>query len=128
MNHQKRLLVQAVALVAGLQLSSAALAWGDKAVEAWTARNAAIAAAVQQPISTQDTDGKPALIATGAQRGWIKLSSGEKEAAEEAVADAYLKGLDDACDGLTGEHIKNGGRNMPTWAQPSSASASTSAT
>lgn len=104
-------------MAAALFSSASASAWGDKAVAAWTERNAAIVGAVSQTVTTQDADGKPALIKTDVHKGWIKISSGEKDAAEEAVADAYLKGLDDACDGLTGEHIKNGGRNMPTWAQ-----------
>lgn len=105
-------------IVAGSLLASTnASAWGDKAIAVWTARNAAISAAVGQPVATQDADGKPALIKTDVHKGWLKISSGEKDAAEEAVADAYFKGLDDACEGLTGELIKNGGRNMPTWAQ-----------
>jgi len=82
------------ALILSLFAGTRAYAWGDTAAQVWAARSNAIASAVQQPLA----DG------------------GNSDDNSENVT-AYLKNIDGACSGLTGEHIKNGGRNMPVWGQ-----------
>lgn len=109
-----RLLVLALGTLA----SSAAFAWGDAAVAAWTARNAALVAAVNQPIGAgapPTADGKPALYVVDS-RGFFYKPNAEEDAATGASG-AWVTNIEEQCKGLTGEHIKNGGRNMPTWAQ-----------
>jgi hypothetical protein len=109
-----------IVLAFGTLASTTAFAWGDAAVAAWTARNAALVAAVNQPIGAgapAGADGKPALYVVNS-RGFVL---GYKQTAEEEAATgasgAWVTNIEDQCKGLTGEHIKNGGSNMPTWAQ-----------
>ena len=69
-------------------------AFGEVAAEVWVERTQRIVAAIEQPIPT------------GADLDESSLNAGR-----------YLSGIQDACAGLTGELIKNGGKNMPVWAQ-----------
>jgi hypothetical protein len=80
----------ACALFAGRGLA----AFGEVAAQVWVERTQRIVTAIEQPI------------AAGADLAESSLNAGR-----------YLKGIDDACAGLTGELIKNGGKNMPVWAQ-----------
>jgi hypothetical protein len=109
-----RLLVVAL----GTFASSAAFAWGDEAVTIWTARNAALVAAVNQPIGAgapPTADGKPALYVVNS-RGFFYKQSDEEKATTDASG-AWVTNIEDQCDGLLGEQIKTGGRNSPNWAQ-----------
>src|SRR5574343_2053069 len=81
-------------LLLSLFAGNRAYAWGDTAAQAWAARSNAIASAVQQPLGSGDNP---------------------DDNSENVLA--YLKNIDNACSGLTGEHIKNGGRNMPVCGQ-----------
>jgi len=110
-----RLLVLALGTFAS---STALAAWGEATVPVWTARNAALVAAVNQPIGAgapQTADGKPALHVVNS-RGLFYKPSDEESAATGASA-AWVKNIEDKCDGLLGEQIKTGGRNSPNWAQ-----------
>jgi hypothetical protein len=80
----------ALTLVAG----QASAAFGDVAAQVWVERTQRIVAAIDQPI------------AAGADLDESSLNAGR-----------YLAGIQDACAGLTVELIKNGGKNMPVWAQ-----------
>lgn len=104
--------------VLGIAAAMPAFAWEESAVADWTARNVAIAAAVNQPIPASivlPDSAERALYAT--QHRGFSFGRSEAENADEAAAANYINGLAQACDGLTGELIKNGGRNMPVWAQ-----------
>lgn len=75
--------------------SAAALAgFGETAAQVWAARSNAIAAAVNKPILP-----------------------GENQGQTEDNALDYIAGIKESCSGLTGEIIKNGGKNTPVWAQ-----------
>jgi hypothetical protein len=50
MYDKTRVTQQFTVLAAGIFASASAFAWGDAAITAWTARNAALIAAVNQPI------------------------------------------------------------------------------
>lgn len=109
-----RLLVIALGTLA----STAAFAWGDAAITAWTARNTALVGAVNQPIGAgapPTADGQPALHAVNA-RGFFYKPNAEEAAALDASG-AWITHIEGQCEGLWGEHIKNGGQNMPVWAQ-----------
>lgn len=109
---------QLTALAAGLFASATAFAWGDAAITAWTARNTALVAAVNQPIDAgapPDASGQPALYYVDA-RGFMYKPNAEEKAAM-AASGQYSEAIKQACSGLTGELIKNGGKNMPVWAQ-----------
>ena len=102
----------------GTLANSAAFAWGDAAVTAWTARNAALVAAVNQPIGAgapPTGDGQPALHAVK-YSGFSYKPNAEEKAALDASG-SWITHSDAQCEGLWGEHIKNGGQNMPVWAQ-----------
>ena len=115
---RSRIAVKALCVMVGVSVSLPALAWGDKAVSVWVARNDAIAAAVKQeiPVSAALSSGTERALYVTQHRGFA-FTIKKEESADEAAAMNYINGLAAACDGLTGEHIKNGGRNMPTWAQ-----------
>lgn len=78
------------ALSAGPSLA----AFGEVAAQVWVERTQRIVAAIDQPI------------AAGADLDESALNAGR-----------YLSSIQDACAGLNGELIKNGGKNMPVWAQ-----------
>jgi hypothetical protein len=80
----------ALALVAG----QASGAFGDVAAQVWVERTQRIVAAIDQPI------------VAGADLSESATNAGR-----------YLSAIQDACAGLQGELIKNGGKNMPVWAQ-----------
>ena len=108
----------ALFLAVGLSMSVPALAWGDAAVAAWTARNQAFADAVARPMdpaAPPTASGQRAFYVVDS-RGFMYKPNAEERAAGDASG-AYLVAIRETCSGLTGEHIKNGGRNMPTWAQ-----------
>jgi hypothetical protein len=88
-----RLVLAAVAVVA-LTPQSAAAAFGAESAEIWSARSQRIAEAVGQTVATSDD---------------IKES--------EAIGNRYFSTVKQACTGITGEHIRYGGKNMPVWAQ-----------
>jgi hypothetical protein len=105
-------------VVLGTAASGVALAWGDAAIAAWTARNAALVAAVELPIGAgapADAAGKPMLYSLDSG-GFMYKPTAEEKAALDASS-SYVAAIKNACDGLTGELIKNGGKNMPVWAQ-----------
>lgn len=105
-------------ITVGTLASTAAFAWGDAAITAWTARNAAMVAAVNQPIGAgapPTADGQPALHAVNS-RGFFYKPNAEEKAALDASG-TWITHIEEQCEGLMGEHIKNGGRNMPVWAQ-----------
>jgi len=77
-----------------LMAGQATAAFGDVAAQVWVERTQRIVAAIDQPI------------AAGADLDESSLNAGR-----------YLAGIQDACAGLTGELIKNGGKNTPVWAQ-----------
>jgi len=82
--------VSAAALIA----TPAAAAFGEASAQVWAERSQRIAAAVAKPVATSaDLD------------------------ESEQIAFAYFSGVKDACTGITGEHIRYGGKNMPVWAQ-----------
>ncbi len=100
-------------IVAGSLLASTnASAWGDKAIAVWTARNDVLAAAANQPLAANSTGEAPWELFSHQHGGLTDADN-----TDEAVAIQYLTPLLEACEGLTMEHIKNGGRNMPTWGQ-----------
>lgn len=108
-----------IALLAiGSLVTGTAFAWGDAAIAAWTARNAALVEAVNSPIDAgapADASGKPMLYSLDSG-GFMYKPTAEETAALNASG-AYINRIKAACDGLTGELIKNGGKNMPVWAQ-----------
>ena len=109
---------QIVAISLGTLASMSAFAWGDDAIGAWTARNAALVAAVNQPLGAAaplNAAGQPVLFSVDS-RGLFYKPNAEEKAANDASG-AYVANIAAQCEGLWGEHIKNGGRNMPTWAQ-----------
>jgi len=102
----------------GSLVSTTAFAWGDAASAAWTARNASLVAAVNQPIDAgapPDATGKPVLYFVDSRGLFYKPNDQEK--ASTAASGTYATNISTKCKGLTGELIKNGGRNMPVWAQ-----------
>jgi hypothetical protein len=104
-------------LAIGCLASTTALAWSDGAISAWTTRNANLVAAVNAPIDAgapPAADGSPQLYRV--EGGFMYKPSPEEKAATGASG-AYVTNIEDQCSGLTGELIKNGGRNMPVWAQ-----------
>ena len=104
-------------LVLGTAATGTAHAWGDAAIAAWTARNAALVEAANQPIADgapKDAAGRPMLLSLDAG-GFMYKPTAEEKAALDA-AGSYINGLKAACDGLMGEQIKNGGKNTPLWA------------
>lgn len=106
------------ALVLGTLATSSAFAWGDAAISAWTARNAALAAAVDQSIDSAappNGTGQPMLYTVDSRGMFYKPNADEKAASD--ASGTYVVNIVAQCKGLTGELIKNGGRNMPTWAQ-----------
>lgn len=108
----------ALFLVIGLSTSVPALAWSDAAIAAWTARNQAFADAVAQPMdpaAPATASGQRAFYVVDS-RGFMYKPTAEERAAGDASG-AYLVAIREKCAGLMGEHVKNGGRNMPTWAQ-----------
>lgn len=118
MKTNNRTLQKILFLALGTAASGAALAWGDAAIAAWTARNSALIAAVDQPIGAgapTDPAGKPMLYSLDSG-GFMYKPTAEEKAALDASG-SYVGAIKDACDGLTGELIKNGGKNMPVWAQ-----------
>jgi hypothetical protein len=84
----------AAGLVIALFAGQASGAFGDVAAQVWVDRTQRIVAAIDQPI------------AAGADLGESATNAGR-----------YLSAIQDACSGLQGELIKNGGKNMPVWAQ-----------
>jgi hypothetical protein len=84
----------AVGLALVLGASQAIAAFGDVAAQVWVERTQRIVAAIDQPI------------VAGANLDESSLNAGR-----------YLSAIQDACAGLNGELIKNGGKNMPVWAQ-----------
>jgi hypothetical protein len=80
----------ALALFAGQSVA----AFGEVAAQVWVERTQRITAAIDQPI------------AAGADLDESATNAGR-----------YLNGIQEACSGLNGELIKNGGKNMPVWAQ-----------
>jgi hypothetical protein len=107
-----------LALALGTLAAGSAYAWGDAAIAAWTARNAALVAAVNQPIEAgapADAAGKAMLYSLDSG-GFMYKPTAEETAAMNASG-GYVNRIKAACDGLTGELIKNGGKNMPVWAQ-----------
>jgi hypothetical protein len=84
-----------ITVLAGLALvAGQALGWGDVATQVWVERSQRIATAVDQSIQP------------GADLDESSMN-----------ARKYLAGIVEACAGLTGEIIKNGGKNTPVWAQ-----------
>jgi hypothetical protein len=115
MKLQKSFGLGAALFVIGLPLCSSAFAWGDKAAQVWVERNNAIIAAASQPI---DGVAPPeARVLHSTHRSGFSSGYTAEETAQERIASDFYNGLAAACDGLTMEHIKNGGRNMPVWAQ-----------
>lgn len=113
----RRILTIALASLASLA-NNAAFAWGDDAINAWTTRNAALVAAVNQSVDAAappDATGQTVLYVVDS-RGFFYKQNAEEKAATDASGN-YVVQIGEHCDGLTGEHIKNGGRNMPVWAQ-----------
>ncbi len=114
--------VAGLCLAAGaFAFSSAAFAWGDTAAQVWIQRTDAMVAAATQPIYPADSPnaGKN-VIYVYPQSGLALLGKSQKPDgydANEAAAAAYIEAMKKTCSGLTGEHIKNGGKNMPVWAQ-----------
>ncbi len=86
--------IVALSLLCTLFSGAALAAFGETAAQVWAARSNAIAAAVNKPILP-----------------------GESQSATEDNALDYIAGIKDSCSGLTGEIIKNGGKNTPVWAQ-----------
>lgn len=115
MNLQKSFGLGAALFLLGLPLAAPAFAWGDKAAQVWVERNNALIAAANQPIDGAAPPAERILRTT--QRSGFHSGYTADENAKEQVAMDFINGLATACDGLTMEHIKNGGRNMPTWAQ-----------
>jgi hypothetical protein len=106
------------AFALGIFASASAFAWGDAAITAWTARNAALVAAVNQPIEAgapPDAAGQPVLYNVDS-RGFMYKPNADEKAAMSASG-KYSEAIEQACSGLTGELIKNGGKNTPVWAQ-----------
>ena len=106
------------AITLGVLAAGSAFAWGDNAIAAWTARNAALVTATDQPIGAgapPNEAGQPVMYVLSS-RGFMYKPTAEEKAATEASF-AYIDHIHEACSGLTGELIKNGGRNMPVWAQ-----------
>ncbi len=107
-----------VMMALGTVASTAAFAWGDAAIAAWTARNAALAAAVNQPIGAgapPTAAGQPALYFVDS-RGYFYKPNAEEKASIDASG-TWVANIEEQCKGLFGEHVKNGGANMPVWAQ-----------
>lgn len=105
-------------LAFGLIVSNAAFAWSDGAVSAWTARNQSFVDAVAQPIAEgapADAAGHRTLYMVDSRGFMYKPTPAEKAAGD--ASGAFVASIREKCSGLTGELIKNGGRNMPTWAQ-----------
>jgi len=69
-------------------------AFGEASAQVWVARSQKIAEAVGRPVTM-----------TGDM------------AENERVGKAYFDEVKAACSGITGEHIRYGGKNMPVWAQ-----------
>ena len=106
------------AIFLGLSFTSTAFAWGDNAIAAWTARTAALVAATDQPVGAgapPNEAGQPVMYVVDSGGFLYKPTSEEKAATDASFA--YLDNIHKACSGLTGELIKNGGKNMPVWAQ-----------
>lgn len=104
-------------LTLGCLTTTAALAWSDGAISAWTARNASLVAAVSAPIDAgapPDAGGNPVLYQVA---GGFMYKASPEESAATGASGAYVANIKAQCSGLTGELIKNGGRNMPVWAQ-----------
>jgi len=104
--------------LSGLFATTAFADWSDGAVAAWTARSASLVAAVNQPIDAgapPDASGK-ALLYYVDSRGFFYKQT-EAEDAATAASGKYAANISAQCKGVTGELIKNGGRNMPTWGQ-----------
>lgn len=80
--------------VMALAPQPAQAAFGAESAEIWSARSLRIAEAVGKPVAT---------------------STDVKES--EAIGNSYFSGVKQACTGITGEHIRYGGKNMPVWAQ-----------
>jgi hypothetical protein len=87
-------LVAATGLALSIFAGQASAAFGDVAAQVWVERTQRIVAAIDQPI------------AAGADLSESATNAGR-----------YLSAIQDACAGLQGELIKNGGKNMPVWAQ-----------
>ncbi|MDC7682087.1 hypothetical protein PQU92_02300 [Asticcacaulis sp. BYS171W] len=68
--------------------------FGDESARVWTERNLSLFNAATQNVPTSDD-----------------LD------ASEAAGNAYFGALKTACSGISGEHIRYGGKNMPVWAQ-----------
>lgn len=116
-----RAVAAALSLVAGLSISSSAFAWGDTAAQVWVQRTDAMVAAALQPIYPADSpDAGKNVIYVYPQSALSILGKSEKPEgydARNAAAAAYIENMKQTCSGLTGELIKNGGKNMPVWAQ-----------
>lgn len=82
------------AILFALSAQPAAAGFGEASADVWSQRSLAIAAAVDRPVETS----------TDLQKS-------------EAIGYAYFSGVKEACTGITGEHIRYGGKNMPVWAQ-----------
>jgi len=93
-NRSKPVLALTFGLGCTLFAAQGLAAFGDVAAQVWVERTQRIVTAIEQPI------------AAGADLDESSLNAGR-----------YLKGIQDACAGLTGELIKNGGKNTPVWAQ-----------
>lgn len=119
MKLQKSFGLGAALFIIGLPLCSQSFAWGDKAATVWVERNNALIAAANQPLGAPADGAAPSterVLRTTTRSGFSSGYTAEENADEKVAMDFY-SGLATACDGLTMEHIKNGGRNMPTWAQ-----------
>ena len=119
MKLQKSFGLGAALFIIGLPLCSQTFAWGDTAAKVWVERNNALIAAANHPIGTpaEGTTPPAERVLRTTQRSGFNSGYTAEENADEKVASDFYNGLAEACDGLTMEHIKNGGRNMPTWAQ-----------
>lgn len=94
MYHSKRVVVFVAGLACVVLAMPVMAAFGEVAAQVWVERTQRIVGAIDQPI------------AAGADLDESSLNAGR-----------YLKNVQDACAGLTGELIKNGGKNTPVWAQ-----------
>lgn len=121
MDHRKFWAAASLFIFAGLSGSAQASGWGDTAAQVWVARSEALVAAASQPIyAAGSPDAGQQVIYVYPQSKLAILGRGEQPAEYKGRTEAagqYVENLKKACSGLTGEHIKNGGRNMPTWAQ-----------
>lgn len=112
-----RLLVLALGTLA----SSAAFAWGDAAVTAWTARNANLVAAVNQPIGAgapPGADGKPALYVVNSRGFVLGYKQNAEEDAATGASSAWVTNIEEQCKGLTGNTSRTVAATCPRGPRP----------